>query len=69
LSYGLFFTIPVERREPASSPEVHFMETASGTPAVDYIGLAPRRFIVHAERIANVSERSHTTATQEDDTR
>jgi len=34
----------------------------------DYVGSAPRRFIVHAERIANVSERSHTTATQEDDT-
>jgi hypothetical protein len=31
--YGLFFTIPAERLEPASSPEVHFMETASGTPA------------------------------------
>ena len=26
--YGLFFTIPAERLEPASSPEVHFMETA-----------------------------------------
>jgi sortase A len=35
----------------------------------DYVGPAPRRFIVHAEHIANVSERSHTTATQEDDTR
>src|SRR4029450_3598697 len=31
--YGLFFTIPAEQLEPASSPEVHFMETASGTPA------------------------------------
>jgi hypothetical protein len=31
--YGLFFTIPAERVEPASSPEVRFMETASGTPA------------------------------------
>ena len=31
--YGLFFTIPAERLEPAASPEVHFMETASGTPA------------------------------------
>ena len=31
--YGLFFTIPAERLEPASSPEVRFMETASGTPA------------------------------------
>jgi len=31
--YGLFFTIHAERLEPASSPEVHFMETASGTPA------------------------------------
>lgn len=31
--YGLFFTIRAERLEPASSPEVRFMETASGTPA------------------------------------
>ena len=31
--YGLFFTIPAERLEPASTPEVRFMETASGTPA------------------------------------
>jgi len=31
--YGLFFTIPAERLEPAASPEMHFMETASGTPA------------------------------------
>jgi hypothetical protein len=31
--YGLFFTLPVERVEPASTPEVRFMETASGTPA------------------------------------
>jgi Ca-activated chloride channel homolog len=35
----------------------------------DYVGPAPRRFIVHAERMANVSERSHTTDTREDDTR
>jgi hypothetical protein len=32
-TYGLFFTILAERPEPASSPEVRFMETASGTPA------------------------------------
>jgi hypothetical protein len=31
--YGLFFTIAAERLEPASSPEVRFMETASGMPA------------------------------------
>lgn len=31
--YGLFFTIAAERPEPAASPEVRFMETASGTPA------------------------------------
>ena len=31
--YGLFFTIAAERPEPASSPEVRFMETASGMPA------------------------------------
>jgi hypothetical protein len=31
--YGLFFTISAERLEPASSPEVRFMETPSGTPA------------------------------------
>jgi sortase A len=35
----------------------------------DYIGPAPRRFIVHAERMANVRESSHTTATQEDEAR
>jgi len=31
--YGLFFTIAAERLEPASSPELRFMETASGMPA------------------------------------
>ena len=31
--FGLFFTIPAERLEPAATPEVRFMETASGTPA------------------------------------
>jgi|KBSSwiStaDraftv2_1062776.scaffolds.fasta_scaffold373217_2 hypothetical protein len=31
--YGLFFTIAAERLEPASTPEVRFMETAAGTPA------------------------------------
>jgi hypothetical protein len=31
--YGLFFALPAERFEPASTPEVRFMETASGTPA------------------------------------
>ena len=31
--FGLFFTIPAERLEAASTPEVRFMETASGTPA------------------------------------
>ena len=31
--FGLFFTIPAQRLEPASTPEVRFMETASGTPA------------------------------------
>lgn len=31
--YGLFFTIAAERPEPASAPEVRFMETASGMPA------------------------------------
>lgn len=30
--HGLFFTIAAERPEPASAPEVRFMETASGTP-------------------------------------
>ena len=35
----------------------------------NYAGPAPRRFIVHAERMADVSEGPHTTATQEDDTR
>lgn len=31
--YGMFFTLPAERFEPAATPEVRFMETASGTPA------------------------------------
>jgi hypothetical protein len=31
--FGLFFTVPAQRVEPASTPEVRFMETASGTPA------------------------------------
>ena len=31
--YGLFFTMAAERFEPASKPEIRFMETASGTPA------------------------------------
>jgi len=30
----------------------------------DYVGPAPRRFIVHAERMANVSDSPHTTATE-----
>jgi LPXTG-motif cell wall-anchored protein len=30
--YGLFFTLPAERLQPASTPEVRFMETASGKP-------------------------------------
>ena len=32
-TFSLFFTLPAERFEPASNPEVRFMETASGTPA------------------------------------
>ena len=32
----------------------------------DYVGPAPRRFIVHAERMANVSDSPHTTATEGD---
>ena len=31
--YGMFFSLPAERVEPASTPEVQFMETASGMPA------------------------------------
>ena len=31
--YGMFFTLPTERPDPASKPEVRFMETASGMPA------------------------------------
>ena len=34
----------------------------------DYVGPAPRRFIVHAERLANVSESSYETATREGNT-
>jgi LPXTG-motif cell wall-anchored protein len=31
--YGMFFTMRAERFEPASTPEVRFMETAAGMPA------------------------------------
>jgi hypothetical protein len=31
--YGLFFALAAERPEPASSPEVRFMETGAGMPA------------------------------------
>jgi hypothetical protein len=31
--YGMFFSMPAERFEPASTPEVRFMETAAGMPA------------------------------------
>jgi NO-binding membrane sensor protein with MHYT domain len=31
--YGMFFSLPAERFEPASAPEVRFMETAAGMPA------------------------------------
>ena len=31
--YGMFFSLPAERFEPASAPEVRFMETAAGVPA------------------------------------
>lgn len=31
--YGMFFAMAAERFEPASTPEIRFMETASGTPA------------------------------------
>jgi hypothetical protein len=31
--YGLFFAVPAERIEAATTPEVRFMETAAGTPA------------------------------------
>jgi hypothetical protein len=30
--YGMFFSLPAERFEPASTPEVQFMETAAGMP-------------------------------------
>src|ERR1700704_4849204 len=31
--YGMFFSLPAERFEAASTPEVQFMETAAGKPA------------------------------------
>ena len=33
IAYGMFFSVPAERFEPASAPEVRFMETAAGVPA------------------------------------
>jgi sortase A len=35
----------------------------------DYVGPAPRRFIVHAERMTNANETSYAAATQEGNTR
>src|SRR5260370_8330539 len=32
IPYGMFFSLPPERFEPPSTPEVQFMETASGIP-------------------------------------
>jgi LPXTG-motif cell wall-anchored protein len=32
-TYGMFFSIPIDRLEPDSEPRIGFMETASGTPA------------------------------------
>ena len=32
-SYGMYFSLPAERLEPASTPEVQFMETPAGMPA------------------------------------
>jgi len=34
----------------------------------NYVGPAPRRFIVHAERMANVSESSYETVNREGNT-
>jgi hypothetical protein len=31
--YGMFFSVPAERLEPSSTPEIRFMETGPGTPA------------------------------------
>jgi hypothetical protein len=31
--FGMFLSLPAERLEPASTPEVRFMETAAGMPA------------------------------------
>jgi hypothetical protein len=33
MPYGMFFSLPAERPEVASTPEVRFMETAAGMPA------------------------------------
>jgi hypothetical protein len=35
----------------------------------DDVGAAPRRFIVHAERMKNESDSPHTTAIWEEETR
>ena len=32
-SYGMYFSLPAERLEPASAPEVRFTETPAGMPA------------------------------------
>lgn len=77
--YGMFFTLRVDRVEPASKPEVRFMETAAGTPPAIKTYWMPgertgREFIYpkeHALRLAkNASEpvlttRAQTTKTEE----
>jgi hypothetical protein len=44
------------------------VDVITGYP-FNYVGPAPRRFIVHAERMVNVIESSYETATREGNTR
>ena len=64
-------------RHTVVDPDALWVLDASPTAALtlitcypfNYVGPAPRRFIVHAERMANVSESSYETATREGNTR
>jgi hypothetical protein len=75
--YGMFFSLSAERFEPASTPEVQFMETASGMPAAinawwypgersDYGFMYPKdqaRRLVQGTSQPGLTTQARTTAT------
>jgi hypothetical protein len=74
---GMFFSLPAERFEPASAPEVRFMETAAGMPAaikawwypgerMGYEFMYPQDQALRLAQGANqavLTTQAHTTAT------